>query len=241
MALTKQIAEGGGAGNRLAESLGALPEAVRAEIDALAHTESVPAGTVLVAEGAQAADVGYVLEGTLAMRKLLVDGREHIIGLLVPGDLFGRVFDGPSGYDVVALTDVRVVRLARAGFEGVLRRAPEVERAFLVTLLDELDAAHEWILMLNGQKVIERVASFLLILLRRKDPAVAGRPPVLTLPLSRANLAHYLGTRPETLSRALHELEDRGAVRIRDPYLIEIADTARLAAIAGPDLVYDGE
>ena len=133
------------------------------------------------------------------------------------------------------------MRLARAGFEAVLRRAPEVERAFLVTLLDELDAAREWILMLNGQKVIERVASFLLILLRRKDPAVAGRPPVLTLPLSRANLAHYLGTRPETLSRALHELEDRGAVRLRDPYLIEIADRARLAAIAGPDLVYDGE
>jgi CRP/FNR family transcriptional regulator, anaerobic regulatory protein len=232
-----------GPGKTLAESLNLLPPDLRAELRAISHDRHVPQGTVVVAQGSDAGEVGFIVHGTLAMRKLMPDDHDHVIGLLVPTDIFGRLFDGPSGYDLVALNDTRLIVFERSGFEAIMRRAPEVERIFLVSLLDELDAAREWFMMLSGRKVLERVASFLLILLRRHlknglDGAGPG-PHVIELPLKRSDLSQYLGIRPESLSRSLHDLQNRGVVRIRDPYVLEILDIRLLAMVSGPDMRLD--
>ncbi|MCE6951330.1 Crp/Fnr family transcriptional regulator [Cereibacter sphaeroides] len=202
----------------------------------MAVAREVRAGTVLAEDGQPLAEVGYVLEGTLGMVKLLPDGRQHIIGLLVPNDLFGRVFDGPPNFRIVALSDARLLTFPVPAFQALLEREPELERLFLIHVLDELDAAREWLLLMNGLKVIQRVASFLIILSRR-SPA-AGVVEVV-MPLSRKDLAHYLGARPESLSRAFGALArmrvieavDAGTGRYR------ILDPKRLVQISGQDLV----
>lgn len=210
-------------------------EALRARF----HIRGVPAGAVVVHEGEHAEEVGFVLRGCLGMVKVLPDDRRHVIGLLVPTDRFGRIFDGPSSFQLEALSAARLACIDRESFEDLLRTEPEAERKLLVHLLDELDAAREWVLLIGGVRVIERVASFLLILLRRLAPSAASARKVIAQPLSRRDLAHFLGTRRESISRALHELQNEGVLRILTPDTFEIRDVARLHEIAGQDLVLD--
>ncbi|MFN3938651.1 MAG: Crp/Fnr family transcriptional regulator [Gemmobacter sp.] len=206
---------------------------------AMFRIRDVPAGTVLIPEDTIAAEVGFVLRGSLGMVKVLPDGRRHIIGLLVPTDRFGRIFDGPSGFRIEALSDAQLLLIDRRAFEDVLRDHPEAERKMLVHLLDELDAAREWVLLIGGTRVIERVASFLLILLRRADTTSGGNGGVVVQPLTRRDLASFLGARRESISRALRELQAGGVLRILAPNRFEILDVGRLVAIAGQDLVID--
>ncbi|MBC7478021.1 MAG: Crp/Fnr family transcriptional regulator [Pseudorhodobacter sp.] len=227
-----------GHGNGLLEKLlDSLPPDVTARLMELAILRDVEPGAIVVERGVHSRDIGYVLTGTLAMVQILEDGKKHIVGLLVPTDIYGRIFDGPSSYRIEALTPVRTVSFPRGPLEQVLRENPAAERLFLVHLLDEMDAAREWLLLISGRKVVHRVASFLTILARRSGFKKVGKSPVVHVPLARKDLAQYLGARTETISRALHELEHKGVLRIVDPYHFEIIDEEALVEASGDDLV----
>lgn len=205
---------------------------------AMAREHEVPEGTIIAEEGGKLSEVGYVLEGALGMVKMLADDRQHIIGLLIPTDLFGRVYDGPLSYRIAALSDARVMSFPLDEFQAVLDCDPELERIFLVHLLDEMDAAREWLMMMNGLKVVERVASFLVILARRSRVLNGGE---VALPLGRRDLARYLGTRPESLSRAFRTLEREAVIESLDGAArhYRIRDPKRLVQISGQDLVLE--
>lgn len=227
-------------GNGLLEKLlDALPPEVTERLLSQAALRDVMPGDIILDRGLRSEEVGYVLDGTLAMVQTFEDGRKHIVGLLVPTDIYGRLFDGPSNYRIEALSATRILAFPRQFFEQVLRDNPEAERLFLVHLLDEVDAAREWLLLLSGRKAVNRLASFLTILLRRsKFTRIAGHP-VVHVPMSRKDLAQYLGARPETLSRGFHELERKGILRIVDPYQFEIIDQGALIEAAGDDLIIE--
>lgn len=224
-------------GNGLLEKLlDALPPDVADKLFSQATLRNVAAGETVLERGLHSEFVGYVLEGTLAMVQVLEDGKKHIVGLLVPTDIYGRLFNGPSNYRVEALSAARILMFPRAFFEGVLRDSPEAERLFLVHLLDEVDAAREWLLLISGRKAVNRLASFLTILMRRSKFKRSSSRAVVHVPISRKDLAHYLGARPETLSRAFHELQHKAILRMVDPYHFEILDEEALIEAAGDDL-----
>lgn len=226
-------------GNGLLEKLlKALPPAVSERLLAHATFHDVAARQTIVERGATSVDVGYVLDGTLAMVQVLEDGRKHIVGLLVPTDIYGRLFDGPSSYRIEALSAARILSFPRVIFERELRNNPEAERLFLVHLLDEVDAAREWLLLISGRKAVNRLAAFLNVLARRSRFRRVSGPAVVHVPLARKDLAHYLGARPETLSRAFHELEDTGVLRMVDPSHFEILDEEALVDASGDDLTF---
>ena len=235
-ALKAAVSHGNGLLEKLLESL--QPD-VTERLLSQATLHDVAAGETLIERGVRSEYVGYVLDGTLAMVQVLEDGRKHIVGLLVPTDLFGRLFDGPSNYQIEALSASRILSFPRAFFEQVLRDNPEAERLFLVHLLDEVDAAREWLLLMSGRKAVNHLASFLSILQRRsKFKGISGQT-VVHVPLSRKDLAHYLGARPETLSRAFHELERKGILRIVDPHHFAVLDEQALTDATGDDLTLD--
>lgn len=232
------------ADGRLSALVEGLDPEHAAELARMAHVRHCDAGEVLLSEGADPTEIGYIIHGALGMTKTLPDARQHIIGLLVEGDMFGRLFDGPLSYRIEALTPARILTFERAGFESLLRRAPEIERQFLVSLLDELDAAREWLMLLGGTRLLERVAGFLLILVRRRLAALGqpGREALtIEVPIRRADLASYLGARPESLSRTLHRLERDGILAIESVNRFRITDLARLVDVSGQDLVLRGE
>ncbi|WP_164871813.1 Crp/Fnr family transcriptional regulator [Solirhodobacter olei] len=234
-----EVAEG-----KLDRLLATLPPDLRPKLESICQRRSVRAGEVLVEEGEDSLVIGYVLSGMLGMVKLLPDGRRHIIGLLVPTDMYGRLFNGKFSYQIDALSDAELVVCSRPAFEALLEQAPVAERLFMVDMFDELDAAREWILVLGGPKVVQRVASFLLILCRRKMrgaiPADTDDDPInLRLAIRRPDLAQYLGARPESLSRAFHQLERDGLLRMNSPHDFDILDVPGLIDVAGHDLVIE--
>ncbi|WP_127903609.1 Crp/Fnr family transcriptional regulator [Solirhodobacter olei] len=237
----------GGPDDRFQRLLEAFPEPLRDRLTAELKRVAMAEGTVLVEDGDTPSQIGYVLSGLLGMTKHLPDGRRHIIGLLAPTDMYGRFHEQQFSHRIEALAPSEVLTCPRDLFETLLREAPAAERLFLIDMLDELDAAREWLLVLGGPKVVQRVASFLLVLSRRKlrargrDAAAHDQPLNLRLDIRRADLAQYLGARAESLSRAFHELAEAGAIRINDPYDFDVTDLEGLAYFAGHDLAADSD
>ena len=222
------------------ETLDRLGPDVLRDLAARAHVQVVSEGAILETEGTLAENVGYLLEGALAMVKRVSGGSEHIVGLLLPTDLFGRLAGGVVPHRLVAIAQSRILFFDREVFDDLLSAHPALERLFLVSALDELDAARDWILLLSGTRVAERVAAFLVMLARRQDGyRSAGTFPQIKvrLPISRKHIASALAIRPESLSRALHALSDLGLIQIVDSATFEIPDFDALVEASNQDPV----
>lgn len=218
--------------------LATLDAAVLAELDQICHRQHYEAGHEVFPAGEEPPFIGFVHTGILRIQKRLPDGRTYIVGLLIQGDVFGQVFEEAVNFSVEAATQAEICRFPRGPFEALLGRAPELERLMLLRTQNELDRARDWMTILANHRVEERLAGFLLMLCKRFngiDHVLSvdhGRPEV-HVPISREDVAHLLGTRPETVSRLFHALADRGVLAIRDPARFEILDVAALVRAAG--------
>ncbi|MDD9731291.1 Crp/Fnr family transcriptional regulator [Mameliella sp. AT18] len=218
--------------------LNTLPEDVREALKAICRQKSYEAGQT-IAEADRPSDfIGIVRDGILRMEKTLSDGRRHLVGLLVEGDIFGHVFDGEMHFNVEAATSVELFTFRRGPFEEILLRSPDLDRLLLLNLLNELDRARDWMIILANPKVRGRLAGFLLLLCTRFQnvdhvTSIAGDAIRLRIPLSRRDLANLLGTRLESVSRAFHALANDGLIDILQPRVVEIRDLEALADEAG--------
>lgn len=201
---------------------------------------SYSAGQIVFHEREKSDFVGVVASGVLRIQKTLVDGRYPIVGLLVEGDIFGRVFDGAAEFGIEAATDVRAFAFPHESFEALLKRSPDLDRAVLRNVLNELDRTRDWMIIVSNPKIINRVAGFLFIMCTRflkVDHLVQFDHSSIevAIPVNRLDFAHLLGTRPESISRALHALADIGDIEIKAPDRILIRNVDALAAKAGEE------
>jgi CRP/FNR family transcriptional regulator len=213
---------------------------LQAELQRMSHIRHFKAGETVIGEDEQARILGNVVSGVLKLVKTMADGRQQIVGLLLPSDLFGRAFADSSHFAVEAATDVTLCCFERLAFENLLRNNPEIEHSMLLSVLDELDAARDWMVLLGCQTVLERVATMLLILdIRTRGVKGAGAhgqgADCVTVPISRRDMAIYLGTTVESISRAVQHLSRSGIIRILDPQHFEIRDRGRLIETSGRD------
>lgn len=225
-------------------TLADLSPAVLEQIESICHAQTYKPGETVVPDEARPNFVGCVSSGILRMQKTLPDGRQHIVGLLLSGDIFGRMFDGPLHFAIEAASESEVCHFQRDRFEQLLMEEPELERALLLNMQDELDAAREWMMVLGCHRVVERLAGFLLMLCRRwpKAGKLVERESGIVeveIPISRTDLAHFLGTRTETLSRAVHALVSDGIIHAETPYLLQILDLDRLIELSGNEDLTD--
>jgi CRP/FNR family transcriptional regulator, anaerobic regulatory protein len=222
----------------ISSALDKLGQEVLVSLAAISHLQTAFENDVITIDGVVDQKVGYLLDGVLAMVKQSSDKRAHVVGLLLPTDLFGRMTGDPTPHRLVAVARSRLLIFDREAFDVLLQAHPDLERLFLVSVLDELDAARDWILLLSGTSVLERVASFLVMLARRQDayrPATAPLPMTVVLPMSRKHVGQALAIRHESISRALHALADRGVIRIVDPVTFEINDLDALVNASSQD------
>lgn len=106
----------------LAEVMSSLDAEILKRLMALVQLRHVRAGTTVLDEYEPPQALGFVLSGMLGMVKKLSDGRTHLIGLLVPRNSFGRIFDGPSSFRSEALADATLLMLERDGLETCCAR-----------------------------------------------------------------------------------------------------------------------
>nr|WP_235977403.1 Crp/Fnr family transcriptional regulator [Sandaracinobacteroides hominis] len=197
---------------------------------------SVPRGRTLVWEGEDSALVANLIEGALKLSTSTTDGREQIVGVAYPGDFIGRPFNDRSPHSVTALVDSRCCLFPRAAFDRFAHDHPELEHRLLGTVLDELDRARRWMLLLGRKSASERVASFVLELSERLgDNGCAPAAPLdrFDLPLDRQQIADILGLTIETVSRQLSALRSAGILDLPARRTVHILDRPRLIARAG--------
>lgn len=206
----------------------------REELARIARIRHFGAGDTVLAEAEEIGFVGHVLSGVLRMQKTLHDGRQQIVGLLMPGTSFGRVFSHTSHVAIEAATDVALCCYRRKSFEALFSRFPEIEHRMLESMTEEIDAAHDWMLMLATHTVTERMATFFLDLRRKGIGADGARPAMglIDVPICRKDFAAYLGTTVESISRSIQHLARERLIRIVDSHRFELLDLDALVHMA---------
>lgn len=181
--------------------------------------------------------LGSIVSGIASLTRTLEDGRNQIVGLLMPSDFIGRPGRSVVPYDAVAVTDVTVCPFERTQFEALLERSPTTGPRMLEMTLDELDAAREWMLLLGRRTAREKVVSFLLMLARRTHIDSNSSRDILhfDLPLTRAEIGDFLGLNLETTSRQFSGLEKEELVSFSDARTITIPDLGVLASLVDDD------
>ena len=212
--------------------------ATEIELRPASRTRIVDAGETILAEHGDASVVGSVIAGVMRMTKSLPDGRQQIVGLIYPGEFFGRPYSDTTEFAYEAATDLEICVIDRRTFESVLTRHPDLEHELLLMVLDDLAFARERSLLLGCQTTLERVASYLLVMLERRQQLLSravleAHNNVALSAISRRDLASYLGTTIETISRHLHYLSRQGVIRIINPSHFEVLDRGALLAISG--------
>jgi CRP/FNR family transcriptional regulator len=202
------------------------------ELVRIARVRRYRAGETIVAEAEDIDFLGNVVSGVLRLQKTLHDGRQQIVGFLLPPDFFGRIFVKKSNVAIEAATDATVCCISRVAYERLIARFPELEHRMLVNVLRELDAAQDWMLLLATQSVSERVATFLLNLAKRVGVIHNSAPTNITVPVSRRDMAAYLGTTVESISRKLQEMARARIIRVIDAQHFEIINEKALVALS---------
>lgn len=176
-----------------------------------------------------------VLSGVVKLTKTLSDGRQQIVGLQFAPDFLGRPFQAESTLTAEAATNVELCSFPRQTLERMMKEQPDLEHRLLEQKLRELDQARDWMVALGRKTAAEKIASFLLMIARNIDPAAGPehRAAAFDLPLSRAEIADFLGLTIETVSRQLTRLRGDNVIRIDNNRHIVVGDLARLAARSG--------
>ncbi len=181
----------------------------------------------IYAEG-DGADCWYkVISGAVRICKLLADGRRYIAGFCFGCDCFGLDSAGMRTFSAEAVSEAIVMRLPRKATEQLADRNPALARLLRDTMLRDLTNAHGRMLMLGRMTAPERVAAFLLEMFDRRDATKN-----LNLPMSRNDIADYLGLTIETVCRLLSAFKREGAIGIPNAHQVELHNRAALEAIA---------
>ena len=207
-------------------------------LDAIKSYRTFRPGEEIVAMGETTDFLGSVVEGCVGLSRIMSDGRRQMVGLLFPSDFIGRPMRPEAPFDAVAVTDVRLCIFSRPRFETMLKDTPALEQRLLEMTLDELDSAREWMVLLGRKTAKEKIASFFAIAARRMasvQNASLDEEIRVALPLTREDMADYLGLTIETVSRQIGALKKAGLIEMADARHISIPDYDALVEMAGDD------
>jgi CRP/FNR family transcriptional regulator, nitrogen fixation regulation protein len=166
-----------------------------------------------------------VVSGSVRTYKVLNDGRRQIGGFYLPGDVFGLEIGDEHTFSAEAVVDSKVLVIKRSAVINLAERDNEVARQLWTMTAGELQRVQDHIMLLI-KTAQERVAGFLL--------EMASRGPAgneIELPMSRQDIADYLGLTIETVSRTLTQLENSAAIAVPTSRRIVLRNRAALSRL----------
>jgi CRP-like cAMP-binding protein len=190
-------------------------------------TMSYPRNTEIFGENEPADYVYKVVSGSVRTYNILSDGRRQIAGFYMPGDIFGIEFDREHTSAAEAISDAKVLVIKRSALDALAGRDASVARELFALTARELRRVQDRILLLI-KSAQERVAGFLLEMAQR---AAAGN--AIDLPMSRQDIADYLGLTIETVSRTLTSLETAATIDVPTSRRIVLRNRLALTRMNG--------
>jgi CRP-like cAMP-binding protein len=218
--------------NGPAVMLDAPPSFVADQVWPKGSAQMVARDGAIYAEGDPARSWYRLLSGSMRVFRVLRDGRRHISDFVFPGQFFGFEPGAVHIQGAEAIEPASVVAYSCERIEQRVAQDPVARQAIRKLLMDQLAAAQERIMLLGRLNATGRLAAFLLVMAQRRSKA---NPLgfVAELPMSRIDIADYLGLTVETVSRLFTALRVRGAIRLATANRIEILDPASLEAESG--------
>ncbi len=209
----------------------ALDESELFRLDAIVGHIHLEPGETLFYEGDEPGYVYTLASGTIRLHKLLPDGRRQITGFVMPGDILGLATRHGFSYSAEAVTEAGVCRYPTRKLEALFDEFPKLEKRLLSKARDELAVAQDQMLRLGRKTPAEKIASFLLGLSRRAERWDMPSNSLL-LPMSRSDIADYLGLTVETVSRTFTRLRSEGVIELPESHRVVLVDLERLADLA---------
>jgi len=167
------------------------------------------------------------VSGTVRTYKTLLDGRRQIGAFYLPGDVFGLECGDQHTASAEAVTDAKVIVVKRKSLFALAQRDAEVARDLWTITSVELQRAQDHMLALV-KTAEERVAGFLLEMADR-----ASAKNQIELPMSRQDIADYLGLTIETVSRTMTHLENTAAIELPSSRRVVLRNRATLGRLNG--------
>lgn len=188
---------------------------------------TLPKGGSLFSPGDQADHLFQVRSGMLRIYTSLPNGRRQIERFAVPGDLIGLEAGDVHATTADAVTESVVVRYCRARADGVADNDARLAWTFLRLSVRELCKAHRRLVLVGRNTAIERLAFFIVEMMERSESRRH-----IHLPMSRMDIADYLGLTIETVSRVFTKLCKDGIVRLPSASRLEVQDFQSLKELA---------
>lgn len=195
---------------------------------------SFEAGQPIAWRGDPLTHFSSLVSGIASLSRTMEDGRTQMVGLLLPSDFIGRPGRELVDFDVTAVTDVTFCRFERKPFEKLVDEVPHISQRVMEMALDELNAAREWMILLGRKTAREKIATFIEMIIRRDTVPLQGRSSH-TLPLTREEIANFLGLTLETVSRQFSGMKKDGIIEFTDRRSFTIKDFDALQTATGDD------
>lgn len=192
----------------------------------LGVTMSAPAGKTIVIEGDPIDHYFRIISGSVRLYKSVADGRRQIIDFLGSNDCFGLIGMSTHAYSVEAISDVVMIRYSKQRLEDNIEDEPKLSNQLFRLACAELDQAQQRMLLLGRKSAEERLASFLIDLAMRQDTTN------LELPMSRQDIADFLGLTIETVSRLFTRFKRAGLIDLPDRHSVVLQDGIELSDLA---------
>lgn len=214
---------------RQAPLFSGLDDAASSALEASMTAQSLRRGDILFSEGDDGDQLYVVTSGKIKLGRTSPDGRENLLAILGPGQMFGELsfFDpGPRSATATAVTDVALKGLGHEALGPVLKDHPDVAHALLNQLAGRLRRTNEVVGDLVFSDVPGRVSKALLDLAARFGREADDGIHV-NHDLTQEELAQLVGASRETVNKALADFASRGWVRL-EPRSVIILDIERL-------------
>ena len=186
-------------------------------------------GSTLFHEGDPGDQLYFIISGKIKLGRTAPDGRESLVAIMGPGELFGEMalFDpSPRSTSATAVSETRLAGLKHENLKKVIERSPDVSAQLLQALARRLRRTNESLADLVFSDVPGRVAKALLDLADRFGrPATDGI--LVAHELTQEELAQLVGASRETVNKALAEFVQRGLIRL-EARAVVILDLQRL-------------
>lgn len=194
--------------------------------------EKFEPGEAIFWEGDEATNLFEVADGMLRALRLLGDGRRIIVGFMLPGDLLGVSLKERYLYTVEAISPVQLRRFPRRRFEDEVARDPRLQEQLFSKLRDEMTAAQDQAVLLSRRSAEEKFANFLLLM---KERGNSEHRAIVDLPMTRLDIANYLGMTIETVSRTITRLANGGIIAAAGRRSIKVLKMETLRLLAEGD------
>lgn len=210
-----------------------VSEHARAELHRLVRCFEADKYERLLLQGATGTDLFMVITGAAVVSRQCQKGEERVVGLLFPGDMFGLMQSGSYVNGVRAAVHGTYARVDRDALARLGDAYPALRHALYRSVVADLDAAQDHLVILGAMSAVERVARALCQLDRRQRKRGSDPGTPVWLPMRRTDLASYLGIELPTLSRVTARLRANHLIAFPSTSEVRLIDRQRLAEIAG--------